>query len=327
MDDLGPPVTTNGYIRNSSRSAASELAALSASSTVAAVVPAYNAAELLPRCIESILSQTVPVAEVIVVDDGSTDTTRQVAESFGPPVKCISRPNTGLPGARNSGIRAATSEWIAFLDADDCWLQKKIEQQLNAAAEHPECALLYSDATVVLPDGSIAGNFLSDKGPVNGWAFDRLLESCFVLPSTVMARRSVLLDAGLFNESLRRVEDYELWLRLAQEHQFCMVPDSLTLYERQPDSLSRNVAAMLMAETEVLEPLLDRKLTPSQRASLKKRLARTYFDLSYEIRDRDGRQAVSLAWQSLRTDPSRLGSVKLLAASMIAALKTSSSKR
>jgi glycosyltransferase involved in cell wall biosynthesis len=306
--------------------AALELAALSPSPTVAAIVPAYNAAALLPRSIESILSQTVPVTEVIVVDDGSTDETRQVAESFGPPVKCISQPNAGLAGARNSGIRAATSEWIALLDADDRWLPNKIEQQLNAAARHPECVLLYSDATVVLPDGSIAGHFLTDKGPISGWVFDRLLASCFMLPSTVMVRRKVLLDAGLFNESFRRVEDYELWLRLAREHQFYMVPDSLTLYERQPDSLSRNVAAMLMAQIEVLEPLLNQPLTPSQRANLKKRLGRTYFDLSYEMRDRDGRQAVSFAWRSLRTDPSHLGSAKLLAASMIAALKAPSSK-
>jgi hypothetical protein len=141
-----------------------------------------------------------------------------------------------------------------------------------------------------------------------------------------MVRRKALLDAGLFNESFRRVEDYELWLRLAQEHQFCMVPDSLTLYERQPDSLSRNVAAMLMAQIEVLEPLLNQPLTPTQRANLKKRLGRTYFALSYEMRDRDGRQAVSLAWRSLRTDPSRLGSAKLLAASMIAALKAPRNK-
>jgi glycosyltransferase involved in cell wall biosynthesis len=307
--------------------AATKLAALSPSPTVAAIVPAYNAAALLPRCIESILSQTVSVAEVIVVDDGSTDTTRQVAESFGAPVKCISQPNAGLAGARNSGIRAATSEWIALLDADDRWLPSKIEQQLNAATRHPECVLLYTDATVVLPDGSTGGDFLSGKGPVSGWVFDRLLESCFVLPSTVMVRRKVLLDAGLFNESFRRVEDYELWLRLAQEHQFYMVPDSFTLYERQPDSLSRNVAAMLRAEIEVLEPLLERRLTTSQRANLKKRLARTYFDLSYEMRDSDGRQAVSLAWRSLCTGPSRLRSAKLLAASMIAALKAPSSKR
>ena len=105
-----------------------------------------------------------------------------------------------------------------------------------------------------------------------------------------------------------------------------MVPDSLTLYERQPDSLSRNVAAMLIAQIEVLEPLLCQPLTPSQRANLKKRLGRTYFDLSYEMRDRDGRQAVSLAWRSLRTGPSRLSSAKLLAASMIAALKVPGSK-
>ena len=294
---------------------------MSEKQTVAAVVPSYNVAAFLPRCIESILTQTVVVDEVVVVDDGSVDKTREVAESFGPPVRCVSQANAGLAGARNSGIRAATSEWIALLDADDRWEPHKIERQLEAARQHPESAVIYSDATVVLPDGTTtAEHFCADKGPASGWVFDRLLESCFLLPSTVMARRDVLMEAGLFNQALRRVEDYELWLRISREHQFWYVAEPLTFYERQPDSLSRNVAAMAAAEITVLEPILAQPLSATQRRSLKKRLARRYFDSSYAMRERDAREAVSLAWRSLRTDP-RAESVKLLVACLLAAAK------
>jgi hypothetical protein len=129
----------------------------------------------------------------------------------------------------------------------------------------------------------------------------------------------VLMRVGLFNESLRRAEDHDLWLRLCRHHQFWLVPEALTLYERQPHSLSRNRGAMAAADITVLKPILAQPLSAAQRSSVKKRLARRYFDLSYVTRESNSREAVSLAWQSLRTDPTRLASLKLLAVSLLAA--------
>lgn len=300
---------------------------MSAELTVSAVVPAYNTAALLPRCIESILTQTVAVDEVIVVDDGSVDKTREVAESFGPRVRCISQANKGAAGARNCGIRSATGEWIALLDSDDDWVPNKIERQLEAVRQHPECDFIYSDATVILPDGSTAENFQADKEAPCGWVFDHLLQSCFVNGSTVMARRSALMEAGLFNESLRCAEDYDLWLRVSRRHQFWFVPEPLAFYERQAESLTRNDAVMAASQIAVLEPILAERLSATQHSGAKKHLASAYFSLSYATRERDAREAVSLAWRSWRNNPRRLASVKLLAGSLLAAAKAPTAKR
>src|SRR3954464_12045254 len=108
---------------------------------VSVVIPAYNAQEFLGRAILSALVQTVPPHEIIVVDDGSTDGTREIAESFGPPVRLICQHQDGASAARNRAIRAATAPLIAFLDADDEWLPKKLEQQLPL---HRDAALSFS---------------------------------------------------------------------------------------------------------------------------------------------------------------------------------------
>ena len=296
---------------------------MSAMGTVAAIVPAYNAAGHLAACIESILAQTVPVDEVIVVDDGSRDNTREVIESFGPRVRCISQPNQGPGAARNNAIRSTKAEWIAFLDADDAWAPNKIEVQMKAAREHPNYAILHTDAAIFGPDGNAEANFHADKRPVNEWIFDRLLQTCFVLISTVMARRSVLTEGGLFTESksLYGVEDYDFWLRLSRKHRFWTVPEPLTLRTRQPGSLSFNTGTMAAGEILILKSVLELPLNAAQRSKAKKQLARAYFNLSYATRERNAQEAVSLAWQCLQTDPTRLASAKLLVGSLLAAVK------
>ena len=284
-------------------------------SEITAIIPAYNAASLLPDCLESILSQRHPVQDIIVVDDGSSDNTAEVASRY--PVRCIRQQNKGLSGARNTGILAASTEWVAFLDADDRWFPHKIECQLAAAEEHPEAAILYSDASVFDSSGSCLGLFLSDKGPVSGWIFDRLLDSMFVLPSTVLARRDALITVGMFSERLRRVEDYDLWLRMAPEYQFHLVPDALISYNRQESSLSKNVEGMSRAEISVLLPLLQRKLTRKQRSSVRRRLAHNMFNLSYELRHKDRPESIRMAWECLRMKPTRPASWKLIAGRML----------
>ncbi len=293
--------------------------------SVAVVVPAYNAEKLLARCIDSILAQTVPVAEIIVVDDGSTDRTLAIASRYASPVRCITRGNHGLAHARNTGIRAASSEWVAFLDADDTWRPEKIERQLLAAQEHPEVALFYTDATVVSPDGTLLGRYLERKRPASGWVFDRLLESVFALPSTWMIRRSTLMEVGLFREELRRVEDYDLLLRLARRHQFQLVPEELTLYERQEDSLSRNAAEMALAEVSVLGTVMRQGLNSVQQRSVRRRLAANFFELSYAGRSTDIRQSLHWALRCVRTYPYAARNWRLLATSAARSLLPASS--
>ncbi|MFZ9033203.1 MAG: glycosyltransferase family 2 protein, partial [Anaerohalosphaeraceae bacterium] len=104
---------------------------------ISAVIPAYNAEKYIARSINSVLNQTCPVDEIIVVDDGSTDSTAEVIKSYGGKVRYIHQQNAGVSAARNTGIQAATCEWVAFLDADDEWLPEKIERQVENIKNNP----------------------------------------------------------------------------------------------------------------------------------------------------------------------------------------------
>lgn len=283
-----------------------------ASETVTAVIPAYNAARYLRRAIRSVLAQTRAVDEIIVVNDGSTDETASLLSSYPAPVRCIHQSNAGAASARNAGIRASTTKWVALLDADDAWLPQKIERQIECALHHPHAGLIYSDAAVVASDGTIHGRFLDNKGPQSGWVFERLLESCFVLPSTALIRRDALLSSGLFTEGARYVEDYDLWLRLARNCEFQLVPGTLALYERQETSVSRNLSQMANSESRVLKNLLQTELTPSQRQKVRRRLARNLFDLGYELRRSTPQACVEPVWESTMLSPLRLSTWRLL---------------
>jgi len=172
--------------------------------TVAVIIPAYNAARHVSRAIESALAQTVPVAEVIVVDDGSSDNTAEVVRAFPPPVRLIQKPNGGPGSARNLGARETSATWLAFLDADDWWFPDKLAAQL-ALATDPAVALVHC-----LPDHRD-----ETVPPILG--FGHLWDRNWIINSSVLLRRDVFMDLGGFDEArdLISVEDYNLWLRVA----------------------------------------------------------------------------------------------------------------
>ena len=118
--------------------------------SISVVIPAYNAAEHISRTIYSVAGQTFPAKEIIVIDDGSTDSTSEVVKSFGEKVQYIYQQNAGVSAARNAGIEAATSEWIAFLDADDLWIADKTERQVDLFSDNPEIGVCTGEVPWVL---------------------------------------------------------------------------------------------------------------------------------------------------------------------------------
>ena len=175
---------------------------------VSAVIPTYNYAQYLPEAVESALAQTYPNMEVIVVDDGSTDRTRECLAPYRERIAYIYQPNRGLSAARNTGIAAARGEWIALLDSDDTWHPEKTALQLRAAEGMDHLALVGSPPADRMPEHLAP--------PVV-----RVLEvRDFLLnvplgPSSALIRRRCLEDVGLFDESLTSVEDRDMWLRLS----------------------------------------------------------------------------------------------------------------
>lgn len=198
--------------------------------SVSVVIPAYNAERCIAAAIKSVLDQTYEVTEIIVADDGSSDNTAEVAAQF-PKTRVIKRPNGGPGAARNTGIHAASGEWIALLDSDDVWLPRKMEIQL--ACIKPEVGVIH------------ANRF----DPIH---FGRLWHrQAHITPSGALVRKQALLDVGGFEESrsIMGVEDLNVWLRIAlTDWQFVRSDNDVFGYQPTPESLSGNDLKMARAE-------------------------------------------------------------------------------
>ena len=209
--------------------------------SVSAVIPAHNSGATLGRALDSILAQTRPADEIIVVDDASTDSTATLARSYaGRGVRVLALPERrGAAAARNVGIGAAKGVWVAFLDADDEWLLTKLERQLAAVSVNPEASFVFCASE----EFSLEGQSLGDT--FRGWpvttgseAWKALLACNFVATPTVVAWRALLLQLGGFDETLEVAEDQDMWIRLALAGPPVYVPDSLVRVHMRPESLS-----------------------------------------------------------------------------------------
>jgi teichuronic acid biosynthesis glycosyltransferase TuaG len=230
---------------------------------VSVILPAFNAEKYIGQSIQSVLAQTYPNYELIVVDDGSTDSTAQVVRSFHERrIHYLHKPNNGLPSARNTGIQAAKGELVAFLDSDDLWMERKLELQVDAF-EREAADIIYCDGFVFHDDKSMDES-VRFGGPGTHMRFGRIAGDemfKFLFPMncipvlTVLARKSSIERAGRFDESLRLgLEDYDLWLRLAHNRAiFYGIDQPLVRYRVHPQGMSQRVLNMLRGEIAVME--------------------------------------------------------------------------
>lgn len=184
---------------------------------VSIVIPTYNRASLIGQSLKSALAQTYKNCEIIVVDDGSTDNTRQVVESFGPAVRYISKDNSGPSPTRNLGIREAKGEYVAFLDSDDLWEPTKIEKQLRCFEQNPDRGMVSCNYRFIDQNNAV----IKDPGAYPGYVpapyliNDMVrLQFPFAATSQFMFRRSIFEKIGAFKENLRISEDVDLLIRV-----------------------------------------------------------------------------------------------------------------
>jgi len=213
------------------------------SPSVSVVVPSFNSAHFLPEALDSVLHQTRPADEIVVVDDGSTDDCRQVVEDFGSRVRYVRQENQGLAGARNTGVRNTDGELIGLLDADDRWAPDYLER-MTLLARKEFAAAYYCSARCMDENGDPLSEIVGGPALPPEDFYQSLLRSNFVVPSTVLLRREALLAAGLFDASLRCVEDWELWLRLGPNEPIAGTSECLVHYRQHANSLSRDVPKM-----------------------------------------------------------------------------------
>lgn len=211
--------------------------------SVSVVIPSHNRRRLLSRALVSVLAQTRPAEEVIVIDDGSTDGTAEAIAEELPEVRLVRQDHAGVSRARNLGIGFAHGDWIAFLDSDDEWLPHKLEQQV-AVATDPRCPPLIHCDELWLRNGRRV-NPRRRHRKHGGWIYAHCLPLCCISPSAAMIRRDVLLEAGGFDETLPACEDYDLWLRLCCRHPVELIPQPLLIkHGGHADQLSRRYPAM-----------------------------------------------------------------------------------
>ncbi len=218
---------------------------------VSVVIPTFNYGHFVTEAVDSALAQTYPHREVIVVDDGSTDGTREMLERYGDRIRYLHQNNQGLSATRNTGIRAARGEYVGLLDADDLWHPRKLEFQVAYLNEHPEVSLLASDRILDRRECWPAVESAPDTVAVTCTLEDVLCRTCFA-PSSALIRKNCLESAGLFDPALRCVEDRDLWIRLAATGALVRLPLPLIWYRWHPTSLSSKAGPMEEAELRVL---------------------------------------------------------------------------
>ncbi len=241
---------------------------------ISVVIPTYNRAAVLPRAVESVCRQTLPPKEIIVVDDGSTDeTAKLIAEKF-PHVVSIRQKHQGVSGARNRGIRAATGEWIAFLDSDDEWLPRKLETQVRALQAHPDYRICHTNEIWIRRGRRV--NPKKKHRKYGGYIFRHCLPLCVISPSSVLIHRDVFRELGLFDEQLPACEDYDLWLRFCAHYPILYLEMPLIIkYGGHEDQLSRRFWGMDRFRIYALEKIIQSTvLSEADRAAALKELLR-----------------------------------------------------
>jgi glycosyltransferase involved in cell wall biosynthesis len=222
---------------------------------ISVIIPTFNRAPVLPRALASVLSQSEPPAEILVVDDGSTDATSGLLAGRFPQVRCLRQAHGGVSRARNAGIAAARGEWLAFLDSDDQWLAHKLAAQRGALRAHPQYRVCHSDEIWIR--GGRRVNPMRKHAKHGGWIFRHCLPRCVISPSSVLLHRSVLERVGAFDEALPACEDYDLWLRLCASYPVLYCEEPLIVkYGGHADQLSRRHWGMDRFRVQALERIL-----------------------------------------------------------------------
>jgi glycosyltransferase involved in cell wall biosynthesis len=276
--------------------------------SVSIIIPAYNAAEFIGDAIRSVLAQNVSDYEVIVVDDGSTDGTREVLRAFDDRVQYVRQNNRGVAAARNAGIAMARGQWVCFLDADDMWMPEKLGRQLTLAVQHPSVGLIFADAEErdaariqkrsILETMRFGPDALRDV-PLRE-PFRKLLVENFIPTSTVMIRTACFATAGTFDEELSNAEDRDLWLRIAAHFPIACVPQILAKKRSHAANISARTELALRSRIRVWMRARSRYPALAPAALCDRLVAEAYQQLGYlRLQNGDRREARQCAWSAL----------------------------
>ena len=281
---------------------------------VSVVIPAFNAERFLAGTLRSVLDQSFTDLEVLVVDDGSSDGTAAVADSFAPAVRVLSGPRRGVSAARNEGVRRASGTYVAFMDHDDLWEKDKVRRQVACLDAEPRAAFVFTQARVE-QDGRLLEIFpqIADPAALLANAYENLVHWNYVPMSSVMARRQrlqTLSAEGPFDPRFRLSEDWDLWLRLARaagRGGVAFLPEPLTRYLIVPGRATERMADLRLEDLAIFEeqlasdPALQRGDPARCRATRHRLSLEAGYFLWKEGRPAEARRCLARAWRARPT--------------------------
>lgn len=240
-------------------------------STVSVIIPTFNRRDHLPIALDSVLAQTYRDYEIIVIDDGSSDDTREILTPYAESIRYFYQENRGIAGARNRGIGESDGAYIALLDSDDYWLPRKLERQIAYLKENPQWGMVATRCSSISADGRFRKQNRPGK---SGWILTDLFRSNFIRTSSALITRECLDRVGCFDESLPECEEYDLWLRIARHYPIAFINEPLTVYTDNPHGVSTDSLAGRLIRLKVLEKEYLKDCIPHD--LYRKRLARNY---------------------------------------------------
>ncbi|MCX8044072.1 MAG: glycosyltransferase [Desulfobacterota bacterium] len=228
--------------------------------TVSVLIPTYNRAHLINKAIDSVLAQTYQDIEIVVIDDGSTDNTKEVIGKYGRDIIYVYQENRGIAGARNTGFLHCSGKYIAFLDSDDYWLPQKLERQIALFEQHPEYGMVACQCASI----DAQGHFRKKNRPGrSGWILEALFHKNFIRTSAAVVTKPCIQTIGFFDETLRECEEYDLWLRIAAQFPIGFINEPLAVYTDNPSGVSIDSLAGRLHRLRVLEkPYLQELIPP-----------------------------------------------------------------
>jgi len=237
---------------------------------VAVVIPVYNGRKYLRETIESVLGQKLPPAEIVVIDDGSTDGSAEVAREFEPHLRLVVRANSGVSATRNFGASVTQAAWLAFLDQDDLWDPDNLARQTAEIARHPDADVCYAGRRLLYREAGSEAFTLMPMPPMPqpGSIHSLLLERCPFSPCSALIRRETFTAVGGFDGRHNGAEDWDLWLRLSfHGAKFVSCPHPLVQYRAHPESVSQNALKMLPVQIGVVRHNVLPRMTTLERAT------------------------------------------------------------
>ncbi len=226
---------------------------------VSVIIPTYNRASFLKEAIESVLNQEYSNYELIIIDDGSIDNTKEIIKLFEGKLKYYYQPHKGVSPARNAGLKLAQGNFIAFLDSDDLWKKEKLKVQMEFMKSHPEIKVCYTEEIWIRK--GVRVNPKKKHKKYSGWIFDKVVPICLLSLSSALFRKELFDEIGVFDENLPACEDYDLGLRIACKYPIHLIEEPLIIKRGgHPDQLSKKYWGMDRFRIIALEKILKENL-------------------------------------------------------------------